>query len=78
MIEQTNRTQDSLEIPLSHTMRYLNPLWHDYNVALTKIVHPSRSKGPIIATGCGHFIQIDDPQFVATAIMEILQDIRSA
>ncbi|KAI1354109.1 Alpha/Beta hydrolase protein [Xylaria sp. FL0043] len=57
--------QSSMETPISISMNYTNPIWHHYNEGLTKLTSPERSSGPIIAKNCGHFIQRDDPTFVA-------------
>ncbi|KAI0809413.1 Alpha/Beta hydrolase protein [Xylaria sp. FL0064] len=57
--------QSSMETPIPISMNYTNPIWHHYNEGLTKLTSPERSSGPIIAKNCGHFIQRDDPNFVA-------------
>ncbi|KAI4831943.1 alpha/beta-hydrolase [Aureobasidium sp. EXF-8845] len=54
-------------------MEYINPVWHQYNQGLTLLTSRERSKDPIIAKGCGHFIQRDDLEFVATGICDMLQ-----
>ena len=64
--------------PVSLSMQYSNPAWHEYNVGLTKLTDPERAKGPIIATGCGHFIQRDDPEFVVQQVLRMLKDLDSA
>lgn len=64
--------------PLSLSMRYSNPAWHEYNIGLTRLTHPERAKGPIIATGCGHFIQRDDPGFVEHQVSQLLKDLEEA
>ena len=56
-------------------MKYLNPMWHEYNQGLTKITDKGCSKGPLIAKGCGHFIQKDDPQFVILLLAELLDNV---
>ncbi len=53
-------------------MKYLNPMWHAYNQGLAKITNKERSKGPLIARGCGHFIQKDDPEFVILLLADLL------
>jgi pimeloyl-ACP methyl ester carboxylesterase len=58
--------------PLAITQTYTNPYWHRYNEGLAKITSPDRSKGPIQAEKCGHFIQRDDPDFVVGEIVELL------
>ncbi|KAI0399202.1 Alpha/Beta hydrolase protein [Xylaria palmicola] len=57
--------QGSMETPISISMNYTNPVWHHYNQGLTRLTRPEQASGPIIAKDCGHFIQKDDPMFVA-------------
>lgn len=59
--EESLRT---MATPKSLSMRYSNPMWDAYNKGLARTTEVSRSKGPIQAKGCGHFIQRDDPNFV--------------
>jgi pimeloyl-ACP methyl ester carboxylesterase len=54
-------------------MKYINPVWHEYNKGLALLTRREKSKGPIIAKGCGHFIQRDDPESVAGEICDMLQ-----
>ncbi|KAL3454996.1 alpha/beta-hydrolase [Aspergillus heterothallicus] len=56
------------------TRVYVNPFWHTYNEGLVKIAgdEQGRGKGPIQAPGAGHFVQKDNPDFVAGEIFEIL------
>ncbi|KAI1753057.1 Alpha/Beta hydrolase protein [Xylaria castorea] len=62
----------SMQTPISITMNYTNPTWHHYNQGLTKLTSPEKSSGPIIAKDCGHFIQRDDPTFVANLACSML------
>ena len=57
------------------TMKYLNPMWHAYNEGLTRITDNGRGAGPLIAKGCGHFIQKDDPDFVVLLLANMLHKI---
>ena len=57
------------------TREYVNPYWHRYNQGLAKLTDASRSRGPIQAPGAGHFIQKDNPAFVADEICRILDAI---
>lgn len=52
---------------------YLNPTWAVYNEGLTRLV-PTETKVKI-AKGCGHFIQKDDPAFVAAELSGILNNL---
>jgi pimeloyl-ACP methyl ester carboxylesterase len=58
--------------PIAITQNYINPYWHQYNEGLVKITSPDRSKGPVQAENCGHFIQRDDPPFVIREVVELL------
>jgi pimeloyl-ACP methyl ester carboxylesterase len=57
------------------TMAYTNPFWHAYNEGLTMITEPGRSSGPIQAPHSGHFIQRDNPDFVAKELDLLLSKI---
>lgn len=55
---------------------YLNAAWGRYNEGLTRLVQvetPDKKPEVKIAKGCGHFIQKDDPAFVAGEINSILE-----
>ena len=54
-------------------MTYVQPVWDEYNKHLALLTSTDKSKGPIIAEGCGHFVQRDNPQFVAKEICKMLQ-----
>ncbi|TGO68632.1 hypothetical protein BOTNAR_0022g00400 [Botryotinia narcissicola] len=59
--------------PKSMSMRFTNPYWAMYNAGLVSITDEDRCEGVKIASGCGHFIQIDDPDLVAEEIKVILK-----
>lgn len=61
-----------LHTPQQLVMAYLNPTWTRYNEGLVNITDEDRAIGPIIALGCGHFIQKDGPQFVAEELASLL------
>lgn len=61
--------------PKPVTNRFVNPYWQRYNEGLAKITESEYSKGPIIAPNAGHFIQKDNPEFVAHEINELLEKI---
>ncbi|KAK0623821.1 Alpha/Beta hydrolase protein [Immersiella caudata] len=60
----------SLGVKKAVTNAYVNPAWTRYNEGLTRLVADSELK---IAKGCGHFIQRDDPEFVAGEILRLLE-----
>ncbi|KAF5014211.1 hypothetical protein F66182_14881 [Fusarium sp. NRRL 66182] len=59
----------------SLTTTYSNPYWHQYNEGLARITEAARSKGPVQAPGSGHFVQKDNPAFVAQELDEILSKV---
>ena len=66
----------TLGTPVGLSMMYMNPICHRYNQGLVRITERGRSKGPIFAKGCGHFIQRDDPEFVVRETLELLDKVR--
>ena len=62
--------------PIGLSMTYMNPIWHKYNQGLVHITDREKSKGPIFAKGCGHFIQRDDPDFVVRETLELVDKVR--
>jgi pimeloyl-ACP methyl ester carboxylesterase len=62
----------SLRTPKILTMTYANPAWRRYNEGLVKITDEGRAIGPIVAVGCGHFIQNDGPEFVSDELVSLL------
>ncbi|OKL59117.1 hypothetical protein UA08_05650 [Talaromyces atroroseus] len=64
-----------LGLPKPLTLAYLNPYWHRFNEGLVKLTQPEKSKGPLQAPNSGHFIQKDNPAFVAQELNEILSKI---
>jgi pimeloyl-ACP methyl ester carboxylesterase len=70
--------ESSMETPIAISMNYTNPTWHQYNEGLTKLTSTGKASGPIIAKHCGHFIQRDDPAFVAGLACDMMQSIVNA
>lgn len=68
--------QGPLSVPKAVINAYMNPAWASYNEGLTRLVRSddgSVGDGKVkIARGCGHFIQKDDPEFVASEISNLL------
>lgn len=62
--------------PVGLSMMYMNPIWHEYNQGLVQITDREKSKGPIFAKGCGHFIQRDDPDFVIRETLDLVDKVR--
>ncbi|KAJ4198701.1 hypothetical protein NW767_008691 [Fusarium falciforme] len=67
------RTEMDLGIPVAVIQTYMNTYWHRYNQGLAKLTVPERSKGPFQVPGAGHFIQADNPTYVAERLHEMLQ-----
>ncbi|KAF2270135.1 hypothetical protein CC78DRAFT_192653 [Lojkania enalia] len=61
-----------LQTPKILTMTYLNPAWQKYNEGLVNITDEDKAIGPIIAVGCGHFVQKDGPKFVSDELCNLL------
>jgi pimeloyl-ACP methyl ester carboxylesterase len=61
-----------LHIPKILTMTYMNPEWQRYNEGLVRITDDGKAIGPIVAVGCGHFIQQDGPGFVSDELVSLL------
>ncbi|CAF3500562.1 unnamed protein product [Fusarium graminearum] len=67
------RTGTDFNTPPEVVNAYLNPYWHHYNEGLAKLTVEDKSDGPIQVSDAGHFIQVDNPDFVARKAHEILQ-----
>ncbi|PVH75999.1 hypothetical protein DL98DRAFT_562158 [Cadophora sp. DSE1049] len=65
---------EMMETPRSLS-RITNGYWAKYNEDLTQITDEGKSKGVVIARGCGHFIQKDDPEFVAKQISSMVKEL---
>ncbi|CAD6581833.1 MAG: hypothetical protein ASARMPREDX12_000679 [Alectoria sarmentosa] len=71
-----NESLRTMGTPIGLSMRYMNPTWHKYNQGLVHITDREKSKGPIFAQGCGHFIQRDDPDFVIKEALDLVDKVR--
>ncbi|KAI9172788.1 hypothetical protein HJFPF1_02302 [Paramyrothecium foliicola] len=67
------QTHEGLGISIEVIRNYMNPYWSRYNEGLSKLTDSERSRGPLQAPGAGHFIQADNPKFVAQIAHEMLQ-----
>ncbi|KAF2735967.1 hypothetical protein EJ04DRAFT_178701 [Polyplosphaeria fusca] len=61
-----------LRTPKVLTMTYQNPAWQRYNEGLRGITDEDKAIGPLVAVGCGHFIQRDGPGFVSDEMVSLL------
>ncbi|MCJ1310722.1 hypothetical protein MMC25_004388 [Agyrium rufum] len=66
-----------IKVPVSITRKYTQPAWHRYNEALLQISDPERTTGVIFAPNASHFIQKDNPAFVAEQIAMLLQKVQN-
>jgi hypothetical protein len=51
--------------------------WHKYNEGLLGLSDPDRTMGVVFAPNSSHFIQKDNPQFVATQLDYLLQKVQT-
>jgi pimeloyl-ACP methyl ester carboxylesterase len=63
------------QIPIGMAAMYTQPMWQKYNEGLAALTDPERSKGPLIAPGSGHFIQKDNPSFVAEQLEDLVRKV---
>jgi pimeloyl-ACP methyl ester carboxylesterase len=52
-------------------------MWQKYNEGLCGLTDPDRAKGPLIAPHTGHFVQRDNPPFVAEELKELVKKVES-
>ncbi|KAL8732262.1 MAG: hypothetical protein Q9166_002834 [cf. Caloplaca sp. 2 TL-2023] len=71
-VKFASESLQSMGTPISLSMKYTNPIWHEYNQGLLQITDPNLSVGPIVARDCGHFVQRDDPSFVTDQLSLLL------
>lgn len=62
-------------VPEAVTNAYLNPYWSNYNKGLAEITDSNKSRGPIQAPNAGHFIQRDNPDFVAQELDSLISKV---
>jgi pimeloyl-ACP methyl ester carboxylesterase len=70
-------TGTDFNIPGEAVQAYMNTYWHRYNEGLAKLTTSDHSDGPTQVPDAGHFIQIDNPVFVAKKAHELLQKLAS-
>ncbi|KAM0250825.1 hypothetical protein ACHAP5_002042 [Fusarium lateritium] len=67
------RTGTDYNIPGEVVQVFMNTYWQHYNEGLAKLTTSENRNGPIQVPDAGHFIQIDNPAFVAKKAYELLQ-----
>ncbi|VBB87182.1 Putative protein of unknown function [Podospora comata] len=66
----------TMAVPKQVINTFMNPTWSRYNDGLLRLIHtPGNSNTVKVASGCGHFIQKDDPEFVAREIKHLLDNL---
>ncbi|KAF7555487.1 hypothetical protein G7Z17_g2173 [Cylindrodendrum hubeiense] len=65
-------SERALGVSVEVGQAYSNPYWHRYNQGLAKLTNSERSQGPFQVPGTGHFIQADNPEYVAKKLHELL------
>ncbi|RDW68610.1 hypothetical protein BP5796_09267 [Coleophoma crateriformis] len=63
--------------PRSISMKFMNTYWAKYNQELLNISNCHLDENVVIARGCGHFIQSDNPAFVADILARMLEKLES-
>jgi hypothetical protein len=61
-----------MNVPNSITRRYVSPACVRYFEGMVEITAEEKRKGPIVASGCGHYIHKDAPEFVIKEIVGLL------
>ncbi|KAI9734219.1 MAG: hypothetical protein M1834_002321 [Cirrosporium novae-zelandiae] len=64
--------EKSRGIPAILTRTYTCPIWHQYYLAQLKLTDEDLAKGPVVAKGCGHFINAEDPEFTTKEFLDLL------
>lgn len=65
-------TLERMGTPKSFTARWLQAAWEAYHKALLNVGDTNDFPEVVIAKGCGHFVQRDDPMFVAGIVEKML------
>lgn len=66
--------EESLKVsPRGLTERYVQPAWERYNEGLLSIAGEPAGRRVIVAPRCGHFIQKNNPRFVADEVIAMLK-----
>ncbi|KAI0867451.1 Alpha/beta hydrolase fold-1 [Hypoxylon argillaceum] len=74
----SNEEWAMFKVPIGMAAMYTQPMWEKYNAGLCELTDPDRAKGPIIAPKSGHFIQKDNPAFVAKQLEELIKMVESS
>ena len=61
-----------------HVLLRQDSMWEKYNEGFCKLTDSERAKGPLIAPGTGHFVQKDNPPFVAEQLEELVKNVEGS
>lgn len=50
-------------------------MWEKYNEGLCGLTDPDKARGPLIAPKSGHFVQKDNPSFVAEQLQDLIKKV---
>ncbi|OJD17797.1 hypothetical protein AJ78_02150 [Emergomyces pasteurianus Ep9510] len=78
-LEQFSKEEwTTMKVPIGMAAMYTQPMWQKYNEGLCGLTDPDRAKGPLIAPHSGHFVQRDNPAFVAEQLEDLIRKVESA
>ncbi|XDG03781.1 hypothetical protein ABKA04_003396 [Annulohypoxylon sp. FPYF3050] len=74
----SNEEWAMLKVPIGMAAMYTQPMWQKYNEGLCGLTDSDRAKGPLISPKSGHFIQKDNPPFVAEQLEDLVKKVESS
>ncbi|KAI1445831.1 Alpha/Beta hydrolase protein [Annulohypoxylon stygium] len=74
----SNEEWAMLKVPIGMAAMYTQPMWQKYNEGLCELTDSDRAKGPLISPKSGHFIQKDNPPFVAEQLEDLVKKVESS
>ncbi|KAI2632838.1 Alpha/beta hydrolase fold-1 [Xylaria nigripes] len=78
-LEQFSKEEwEMWKVPLGMAAMYTQPMWEKYNQGLCELTDSDRAKGPLIAPKCGHFVQKDNPPFVAEQLEDLIKKVEGS
>jgi hypothetical protein len=61
-----------LGIKAEYALKYVEPVWVEYNQGLLEAVSSGKRRGPLKAEGADHFVQVGRPDIVADEIVSLV------
>ncbi|KAI0974118.1 Alpha/beta hydrolase fold-1 [Xylaria arbuscula] len=78
-LEQFSKEEwEMMKVPVGLAAMYTQPMWEKYNEGLCRLTDPDRAKGPLIAPKSGHFVQKDNPPFVAEQLEDLIRKVETS